>query len=150
MRFSRLGIAAVLAAGMSSSATAQKQSVSTGRAVSEAAVGFVGVPVGFAIGYTIGSGLRPHGSSNTGVAGGFVGAIAGSAAGVSLVGRGGPSPRGTFVAATGGSAVGFLAAAVAVPIIKRIPLGKLKPLAYVGIAFLPAIGATVGYNWSRK
>jgi hypothetical protein len=150
MRLSRLGVAAVLAASVSSRAAAQKEPLSAGRAAGEVAAGFVGVPVGFAVGYTIGSGLRPHGSSNPGVAVGFAGAIAGSAAGVTLAGRGGPAPRGTFAAAAGGSAVGFLAAAIAVPIVQHIPLGKLKPLAYVGIAFLPAIGATVGYNGSRR
>jgi hypothetical protein len=147
-------MAVLLVAGMSATAAAQaaaqKEPLSTKRAVGEVAAGFVGVPIGFAVGYTIGSGLKPHGSSNTGVAGGFAGAIAGSAAGVTLAGRGGPQPRGTFAAAAGGSAVGFLAAAVAVPVIQHLPLWKLKPLAYVGVAFLPAIGATVGYNLSRK
>ena len=56
----------------------------------EVALGFVGVPLGFAIGYTIGSGFRPHGSSNTGVALGFAGALVGPALGVSAVGSGGP------------------------------------------------------------
>ena len=84
---------AVLLAAAVSSAHAQKQPVSGGRIAGEAALGFVGVPLGFAVGYTIGSGFRPHGSSNTGVALGFAGALLGPALGVSSVGSGGAVAR---------------------------------------------------------
>src|SRR3954467_14870823 len=94
---------------------AQKQPVGAGRIAGETALGFVGVPVGFAVGYTIGSGFRPHGSSNSGVALGFAGALLGPALGVSAVGRGGPS-EGNFGAAIGGVAIGYVATYFAVPV----------------------------------
>src|SRR5438445_11791611 len=98
---------------------AQKQSAGAGRIAAEAAVGFVGVPVGFAIGYTIGSGFRPHGSSNSGVALGFAGALLGPALGVSAVGNGGPS-RGSFGATVGGAALGYALTYVTVPFASRV------------------------------
>ena len=128
---------------------AQKQSVSPGRIAGEAALGFVGVPLGFAVGYTIGSGFRPHGSSNTGVALGFAGALLGPALGVSAVGSGGPS-RGRFGAAVGGAALGYGVMYFALPAASRVNPMKLKIAAMVVAFALPAAGATIAYNATRK
>ena len=98
---------------------AQKQSVSAGRIAGATVAGFIAVPVGFAVGYTIGSGFRPHGSSNSGVALGFAGALLGPAAAVSAVGSGGPS-RGNFGAAVGGAAIGYAAAYFVVPVAAKV------------------------------
>ena len=141
--FILLLIAAVSTAG------AQKQPVGAGRIAGEAALGFVGVPLGFAVGYTIGSGFRPHGSSNTGVALGFAGALAGPALGVSAVGSGGPS-RGSFAAAVGGAALGYGALYFAVPAASKVNPMKLKIAALVAAFALPAAGATIAYNATRK
>lgn len=130
-------------------AEAQKRPVSSGRIAGEIALGTLGVPVGFAAGYTIGSGLRPHGSSNTGVVVGFAGALLGPAAGVNLIGNGGPS-HGNFGATVGGTALGYAAGILAFPLARKVPGSKLKLLATIATTFLPAVGATVAYNSTRK
>jgi hypothetical protein len=146
MRFS---IMAVLAAALfTSTAEAQKRPVSKGRIAGEIAAGALGAPIGFAIGYTIGTGFRPHGSSNSGVAVGFAGALLGPAAAVNWVGNGGPS-HGNFGATIGGTAVGYGASILAFPLARKLP-GKLKTIATIATFFLPAIGATVAYNSTRK
>ena len=137
----------IFAAGV---AGAQKQPVSGGRVAGQIAAGAVGVPIGFAAGYILGSGLRPHGSSNTGVALGFAGALLGPAAGVNLVGTGGPS-HGNFGAAVGGAALGYGATYIAFPLARKAPsFGHLKTAATIAALFLPAVGATLAYNATRK
>jgi hypothetical protein len=139
----------VLTAALSvRAAGAQKRSVSNGRIAGEIAAGTLGAPLGFAIGYTIGSGFRPHGSSNTGVVAGFAGALVGPALGVNWVGNGGPS-RGNFGATMGGAALGYGATVLIFPIVRKLP-GPLKTIATVATVFLPAVGATVAYNSTRK
>jgi hypothetical protein len=129
-------------------AEAQKRPVSKGRIAGEVAAGTLGAPLGFALGYTIGSGFRPHGSSNTGVAVGFAGALVGPALGVNWAGNGGPS-RGNFGATMGGAAIGYGATILVFPIVRKLP-GPLKTIATVATIFLPAVGATVAYNSTRK
>ena len=142
-------ISLILIAACVATLQAQKQPVGAGRIAGEAALGFVGVPLGFAVGYTIGSGFRPHGSSNTGVALGFAGALLGPALGVSAVGSGGPS-RGNFGAAVGGAALGYGVMYFAVPAASRVNPMKLKIAALVAAFALPAAGATIAYNATRK
>ena len=142
-------LAVALSLFMSSTAVAQKQPVSNGRVVGEIAAGVVAIPLGFATGYTIGSGLRPRGSSNTGVIGGLVGALVGPATAVNWVGNGGPS-HGNFGATVGGTAIGYGAAYTVFPVVNRIPSTKLKAVAFLAAAMLPAVGATVAYNSTRK
>jgi len=156
MRISRISIGLLALIGLlgllavpAKSLQAQKQSVSGGRIAGETALGFVGVPVGFAIGYTIGSGFRPHGSSNTGVALGFAGALLGPSLGVSAVGSGGPS-RGNFGATIGGAALGYGATVLVLPLASKIPSTKLSIAAMVATFVLPAVGATIAYNATRK
>ena len=142
-------IVPIVIALVAASLQAQKQPAGAGRIAGEAALGFVGVPLGFAVGYTIGSGFRPHGSSNTGVALGFAGALAGPALGVSAVGSGGPS-RGSFAAAVGGAALGYGLLYFAVPAAAKVNPMKLKIAALVVAFALPAAGATIAYNATRK
>ena len=142
-------ISIVLLVASALSLQAQKQPVGAGRIAGEAALGFVGVPVGFAIGYTIGSGFRPHGSSNTGVALGFAGALLGPPLGVGVVGNGAPS-QGKFGAAVAGAALGYGATILAVPLAAKVNPMKLKVVALVVAFALPAVGATVAYNATRK
>src|SRR5215213_6085578 len=113
---------------IAASLQAQKPSVSGGRIAGETAAAFAAIPLGFAIGYTVGSGFRPHGSSNSGVALGFAGALLGPAAAVSAVGSGGPS-RGNFGAAVGGAAIGYVATYFAVPVASKVNPMKLKIVA---------------------
>lgn len=141
--------AALLLVLVSGVAGAQKRSVSRGRIAGEVAAGFVGVPVGFLVGYTVGSGFQPHGSSNTGVALGLIGALAGPAGGVNWVGNGGPS-HGNFGAAMGGAALGYAATYLLFPQVTKVPTTKLKILASMAAFTLPAVGATIAYNATRK
>ena len=129
-------------------AEAQKRSVSNGRIAGEVAAGMLGAPLGFVAGYTLGSGFRPHGSSNTGVAVGLAGALTGPALGVNWVGNGGPS-HGNFGATVGGTALGYGAALLAFPVARKLPW-KLSTIATIATVFLPAVGATVAYNSTRK
>ena len=130
-------------------AEAQKQPVSNGRIAGEVAAGILGIPIGFAVGYTVGTGFRPHGSSNTGVAAGFAGALAGPAAAVNWVGNGGPS-HGNFGWTVAGTALGYGATILTFPLARKLPDGKLKLLATIATTFLPAVGATIAYNSTRK
>jgi hypothetical protein len=139
---------ALAASLWSGTARAQQKSVSKGRIAGEIAAGTLGAPIGFAVGYVIGSGLRPHGSSNTGVGLGIAGALVGPATGVNWVGNGGPS-HGNFGATIGGTAVGYGLAYLAFPAARKLP-GVLKTVATVATLFLPAVGATVAYNSTRK
>lgn len=145
----RVAVTFALAASLwSGAAQAQKQAVSNGRIVGELAAGTLGAPIGFALGYMIGSGFRPHGSSNTGVAAGIAGALVGPATGVNWVGNGGPS-HGNFAATMGGTALGYGAAVLVFPVARKLP-GPLKTVATVATLILPAVGATVAYNSTRK
>jgi hypothetical protein len=93
-------------------------------------------------------GFRPHGSSNTGVALGFAGARR-PALGVNAVGNGGPS-RGNFGATVGGAALGYGAALLVFPAAMKVNPIKLKMAALVAVFVLPAAGATIAYNATRK
>ena len=104
---------------------AQKQPAGAGRLVGETAAGFIGTPLGFA------------------------GALLGPALGVNAVGNGGPS-RGNFAATVGGAAVGYGVTYLAVPIAAKVSPTKLKIAAIAAAFALPAIGATIAYNATRK
>ena len=140
----------LLAAGIALPLQAQKQPAGTGRIIGETAAGLVVMPVAFAVGYTIGSGFHPgRGQSNGGVALGLTGALLGPAVGVNLVGNGGPS-RGNFAATVGGAAVGYGALYFALPLATKVNPKPLKIAAIIAAFALPAVGATAGYNATRK
>ena len=142
-----IGMAATVFAGV---AQAQKRPVSKGRLAGEVAAGALGIPIGFAVGYTVGSGFRPHGSSTPGVAVGFAGPLAGPATAVNWVGNGGPS-HGNFGWTIAGTALGYGATFLTFPLARKLPeTGKLKLLATIATTVLPAIGATIAYNATRK
>ena len=141
--------AALVALLAAASLQAQKQSAGPGRIVGETAAGFLGAPLGFALGYVVGSRFQPHGQSNPGVALGLAGALVGPAAGVNIVGNGGPS-RGNFAAAVGGAALGYGAIYFVLPLANKINPTKAKIAAILGAFTLPAIGATIAYNATRK
>jgi len=108
------------------------------------------MPIGFAVGYTIGSGFHPgRGQSNGGVALGLTGAVLAPAAAVNLVGNGGPS-HGNFAATVGGTAAGYGALYFVLPAALKVKPMPLKIAALVVTAALPAIGGTVAYNATRK
>ena len=129
---------------------AQKQPAGTGRLIGETAAGLVAMPVGFALGYTIGSGFHPgRGQSNGGVALGLTSALLAPAGAVNWVGNGGPS-HGNFGATVGGTALGYGAMYFAIPAALKVKPTPLKIAAIIAAAALPAVGATVAYNVTRK
>ena len=129
---------------------AQKKPAGTGRLVGETAAGFVAMPIGFAVGYTIGSGFHPgRGQSNGGVALGLTSAVLAPAGAVNWVGNGGPS-HGNFGATVGGVALGYGALYFALPAALKVKPMPLKIAAIVAAFALPAAGGTVAYNATRK
>jgi len=128
----------------------QKKPAGAGRLVGETAAGLVAMPVGFAVGYTIGSGFHPgRGQSNGGVALGLTSAVLAPAGAVNWVGNGGPS-HGNFAATVGGVALGYGALYFAVPAALKVKPTPLKIAALVAAFALPAVGGTVAYNATRK
>jgi hypothetical protein len=129
---------------------AQKKSAGTGRIVGETAAGLVAMPIGFAVGYTIGSGFHPgRGQSNGGVALGLTSAVLAPAGTVNWVGNGGPS-HGNFGATVGGVALGYGALYFAFPAALKVKPTPLKIAAIVAAFALPAAGGTIAYNITRK
>jgi hypothetical protein len=129
---------------------AQKRSAGAGRLVAETAAGLVAMPIGFAVGYTIGSGFHPgRGQSNGGVALGLTSAVLAPAAAVNLVGNGGPS-HGNFAATVGGTMLGYGASYFAFPAALKVKPMPLKIAALIVAAALPAVGGTLAYNATRK
>ena len=76
-------------------------------------------------------------------------ALLAPAAGVNLVGNGGPS-RGNFAATVGGAAAGYGALYFALPLATKVNPKPLKIAAIIAAFALPAIGATIAYNATRK
>ena len=129
---------------------AQKKPAGTGRLAAETAAGLVAMPIGFAVGYTIGSGFHPgRGQSNGGVALGLTSAVLAPAGAVNWVGNGGPS-HGNFGATVGGVALGYGALYFALPAAFKVKPAPLKIAAIVAAFALPAVGGTVAYNATRK
>jgi hypothetical protein len=140
----------VLIAAVTLPLEAQKKPVGTGRIIGETAAGLVAMPIGFAVGYTIGSGFHPgRGQSNGGVALGLTSAVLAPAGAVNWVGNGGPS-HGNFAATVGGVAVGYGALYFALPAAFKVKPTPLKIAAIVAAFALPAVGGTVAYNATRK
>ncbi len=149
MRRSVVALSLLVPLLVSSTAVAQKQPVSKARLAGEIAAGVAGVPLGFAAGYILGSGLRPHGSSNTGVVMGLTGALVGPAVAVNWVGNGGPS-HGNFGATVAGTAIGYGAAYTVFPLLNKVSNEKLRLVGFLAATMLPAVGATVAYNSTRR
>lgn len=140
----------LLAALVAAPLQAQKKPAGTGRLVGETAAGLVAMPIGFAVGYTIGSGFHPgRGQSNGGVALGLSSAVLAPAGAVNWVGNGGPS-HGNFGATVGGVALGYGALYFALPAALKVKPTPLKIAAIVAAFALPAAGGTVAYNATRK
>ena len=118
--------------------------------IGETAAGLVAMPIGFAVGYTIGSGFNPgRGQSNGGVALGLTSAVLAPAGAVNWVGNGGPS-HGNFGATIGGVALGYGALYFALPVALKAKPMPLKIAAIVAAFALPAVGGTIAYNATRK
>jgi hypothetical protein len=127
---------------------AQARSVSSSRLAGQIVAGAIAAPTGFAIGYTVGSGFRPHGSSNTGVALGFVGALLGPPTAVRAIGT--ADVPGSYGRAIAGTAAGYAAGYAIFKASQTIPWSPLRKALWVASALMPGAGAALAYNSGRN
>jgi hypothetical protein len=155
---SRRAGAVILLAAIGSALDAQQRppDVTAGRAIGQTAAGVVAMPIGF-----VGGGLAArwaahrfgssdNAASNAGLVGAYSVAALATAAGPTLVG-GGPHATGSYPAALAGTVVGGVGSVLLIRLNRAVDTGPmLRILSGAGVVLLPAIGATVGYNWSRR
>jgi hypothetical protein len=130
--------------------------VGVGRAVAQVGAGVIAMPIGF-----VGGGLATRWAatrlgasedraSSIASIGAYASAAALTAAGPTLVG-GGPHGRGNYFAALGGTVVGGVGSVLLVHLNQAVDAGSvLRIVSLVGVVALPSVGATVGYNLSRR
>jgi hypothetical protein len=130
--------------------------VGLGRAVAQTGAALLAMPLGF-VGGGLASrwaatriGASDDRASDVGLVGAYAGGALATAAGPTLVG-GGPHARGTYLAALGGTVVGGAGSLLLVHLNRAGDAGAvLRVVSAVGVVMLPSIGATVGYNLSRR
>lgn len=157
------GLCLALAAS-ASHAVAQsddKPPVSVGRAVGQIGLGTLGLPLGFVAGGVtadwIAGRLRlsDDTADRVAIVGAWTGAALATAAGSALVGSRG-STTGSYGAAVAGAAVGGIGSYLLIRLNERGDDERDEPcrircvVSAIGVVLLPSIGATVGYNLSRK
>ena len=130
--------------------------VTAGRTIGQGAAGLVAMPVGF-----VGGGLATRwaahrfgssddAASKAGLVGAYSVAALTTAAGPTIVG-GGPHASGSYPAALAGTVVGGVGSILLVQLNRTVNTGPvLRIVSAAGVVLLPAIGATVGYDWSRR
>jgi hypothetical protein len=129
-------------------ASGQHRSVSPLRIGAEVAAGTVAIPAGAIAGLFVGSGFRREANTTAAFLSGAAGAVLGPPLAVAGVGASGPS-RGKFFPTVAGAAVGYLATGAVILVEKR-DNSRFHSLIAAGSFFLPAIGATIAYNATRR
>ncbi|MDQ6885979.1 MAG: hypothetical protein M3068_01660 [Gemmatimonadota bacterium] len=126
----------------------------------EVATGLVGTPLGFvggglvARGIALRLGASEERASNVASAGALAGTALGAAVGPTLVGTHGPT-TGSYIASVAGAAAGELGSALLVRLNDRGE-GESGPcrvrcvVSAAAIVLLPSVGATIGFNLSRR
>ncbi|MGZ8492097.1 MAG: hypothetical protein ACXWZS_07835 [Gemmatirosa sp.] len=142
-------------------ATRDVRALSPARTAAQVGAGTLGTPIGFiAVGVLTDKIFESVGrdddlTSRLSLGAAYAGGALGAAAGPALIGARGPG-SGRFVAAVGGAAVGGLASWAIVRLVDRDgdapPRGGriASTLAGIAVAVLPSVGATIGYNMSRR
>jgi hypothetical protein len=135
--------------------------LSAPRVAAQVGAGFALMPVGFVAGgkltksLALRSGMEEERASSVALRGAWAGAALTTAAGPALVGARGPG-SGSYLAAVGGAVAGGLGSALLVRINDRTGDDPRPPcrirctIAAVAVFTLPSIGATVGYDLSRR
>lgn len=164
MKLASLLTASCLLAYSSTAASAQTRlpAPSVGRLAAEVVVGTAAIPLGFVAGGLLARRLaRAFGASEaaasaTARTGGGAGAALAAAAGVSAIGSRGPA-TGSFLASLGGAVGGGLVSYTLVRINRRPAdagetwrCGTACRVSALAIALLPATGATIAFNASRR
>ncbi len=153
-----MGLAAVSARAQdgTSPPAMQVAPVSAGRAAAQVGAGLLGTTVGF-----FGGGLATRGvatalgssenqASSIALVGAYGSAALLTAAGPTLVGPG-DHAQASYWAALGGTAVGGLGSILLIKLNHAVDLGRIpRIIGGVLVAALPSIGATIGYNLSRR
>lgn len=131
------------------------------RVAAQVGAGTLGTPIGFiAVGVLTdklfeSAGRDDDRTSRISLGAAYLGGALGAAAGPALVGARGPG-SGRYLAGVGGAAVGGLASWAIVRLVDRdgeeAPRGGriVSTLAGIAVTMLPSIGATIGYNLSRR
>lgn len=131
--------------------------VGFGRAVGQTAGGVAGTALGFVAGglatrwvASRWAGASEDRASSVAMAGAYVGSALATAAGPTIVGPG-SSVRGTYWAALAGATAGGVGSFLLIHLNRAVDLGTIpRLLSAVVVVALPAIGATAGYNLSRR
>jgi hypothetical protein len=132
-----------------------------GRLAAEVAVGALGTPIGFVAGgvltkrVALAFGASDDAASSVAYAGAWTGAALGTAAGPRLIGARGPV-TGSYWAAVAGAVTGGLGSFLLVRLNNRGPDDEPRAcrvrcvVSTAAIFLLPSVGATVGFNLSRR
>jgi hypothetical protein len=134
---------------LSSPARAQKPPLIGGRVAGEIAAGALAMPVGIALGSMAGEKF----SHDAPPIGAFLGAVAGAIAAPVLAVHAVAGPtRANYASTTVGTSAGYAVGYTLLTsnVIARIPNAGLRAVAGTVTVLLPAIGATIGYNATRR
>jgi hypothetical protein len=162
MRLHRvLALAVVLALPTVAGAQSDPRPLAGTRVAAQVGAGVVGTPIGFLAGGMATEwvaermGVDDPRASRVALMGGWTGAALGAATGPALVGARGPG-TGSYAAALGGALVGGAGSWLLVRVMDRTGDDPRPPcrirctLAAVAIFTLPSVGATIGYDASRR
>jgi hypothetical protein len=135
----------------------QPTPVGFGRAVGQTVGGVAGTALGFVAGglatrwvATRWAGASDDQASSIAMAGAYVGSALATAAGPTIVGPG-SRVRGSYWAALAGATAGGVGSFLVIHLNRAVDLGTVpRLLSAAAVVVLPAIGATVGYNLSRR
>lgn len=142
-------------------AQSDKPPVSVGRALGQIGLGTLGLPLGFVAGGVTADwiaarlSLSDDTADKVAIVGAWTGAALATAGGSTLVGSRG-STTGSYAAAIAGAAVGGIGSYLLIRLNERADDESDEPcrircvVSAIGVVLLPSIGATVGYNLSRK
>jgi hypothetical protein len=152
------GLVAMSLSVLAGTARAQQEPppVGAGRAAGQVGAGILGTTVGFVGGglatrwVATNLGASDDNASSIALAGAYSSAALLTAAGPTLVGPG-PHAHASYWSALGGAAVGGLGSVLLIQINHLVDLGRIpRVIGGIAVVVLPSIGATIGYNLSRR
>jgi len=142
-------------------AQSDRPSVSFGRAAGQVGLGTLALPVGFVVGGVTADwvagrlGVSEETADIVAIAGAWSGAALATGGGATLIGSRG-NTTGSYGAAVAGAVIGGVGSYLLIRLNERgddeqdRPCGVLCVVSAIGVVALPSIGATVGYNLSRR
>ena len=159
MRLVPLVIVCCLIPGRSASAQRGQPAVTGGRLLAEVGAGTAVLPIGF-IGGGIATrwvarrfGAGDDAASSAGLIGAYTIATFATAIPPTLIGQGGRHATGSYLAALAGTAIGGLGSFALIRLNRTDtdrPCHIVCTVSFAGVILLPAVGATTGFNLSRR